>query len=280
MGLAAAAVHHGKDAAAPDLPSRSSSLTPPSQLSFAPESPWHLVRRGRHDEALGALGRLSDGTEADRRGALSLVQHTVALERRLHHAGSSVRDCFRGSDLRRTEVACVVWSSQIWTQFALASGTYFFEVAWVPPPPACFSSLLLETDDVRPRDHALLKWPPGRGRVRPGDRAVLAGRGRHRAEHGAPRAPREADAVAGRPGGDAGARPVRRRPVPGAAPDACRGVAAGRARARQVLRVRDLLRPDPLRLLRGGGLGQAATKGGWGAPVAVVLIPDPWAHLI
>lgn len=99
----------------------------PSQLIFAPESPWHLVRRGRHDEALQALDRLSDGT-VDNRETLSLIQHTVALERQLD-VGSSIRDCFKGTDLRRTEIACVVWSSQIWTQFALASGTYFFEVA-------------------------------------------------------------------------------------------------------------------------------------------------------
>lgn len=59
---------------------------------------------------------------------LALIQHTVTLERQLDF-GVSIMDCFRGVDLRRTEIACIVWSSQIWTQFALASGTYFFEVA-------------------------------------------------------------------------------------------------------------------------------------------------------
>lgn len=90
------------------------------------------MRRGRHDEALRALDRLSSSPQADgavdNRATLSLIQHTVALERRLE-MGTSMRDCLRGTDLRRTEIACVVWSSQIWTQFALASGTYFFEVA-------------------------------------------------------------------------------------------------------------------------------------------------------
>ncbi|KAJ4418520.1 hypothetical protein N0V82_005500 [Gnomoniopsis sp. IMI 355080] len=96
-------------------------------LFFAPESPWYLVRKGRHDEALQALDRLST-SDVDNRETLSLIQHTVLLERQLEF-GSSMRDCFKGTNLRRTEIACVVWSSQIWTQFALASGTYFFEVA-------------------------------------------------------------------------------------------------------------------------------------------------------
>ncbi|PSR82484.1 and other transporter-domain-containing protein [Coniella lustricola] len=99
------------------------------QLIYAPESPWFLVRQHRHEEALDSLNRLSAGV--DNRETLSLIQHTVDLERRLEF-GTSVWDCFRGSDLRRTEIACITWSSQIWTQFALASGTYFFEVAGLP----------------------------------------------------------------------------------------------------------------------------------------------------
>lgn len=97
------------------------------QLCFAPESPWFLVRKGRYDEAIRSLDRLSD-RDVDNRETLSLIQHTVMLERQLDF-GSSMWDCFKGTNLRRTEIACVVWSSQIWTQFALSSGTYFFEVA-------------------------------------------------------------------------------------------------------------------------------------------------------
>ncbi|KAF3759901.1 hypothetical protein M406DRAFT_51937 [Cryphonectria parasitica EP155] len=98
-------------------------------LIFAPESPWFLVRAGRHDEALKALDRLSHNV--DNRETLSLIQHTVILEQQLEF-GSSIWDCFKGTDLRRTEIACITWSSQIWTQFALASGTYFFEIAGLP----------------------------------------------------------------------------------------------------------------------------------------------------
>lgn len=135
MGLATTALYHSECPRSNKVSrtlkrsfSRTSLLNRHSQLMFAPESPWHLVRRGRHDEALLALDRLSDRDAVDNRETLSLIQHTVALERQLN-MGSSVWDCFRGTDLRRTEIACVVWSSQIWTQFALASGTYFFEVA-------------------------------------------------------------------------------------------------------------------------------------------------------
>lgn len=87
------------------------------------------MRRGRHDDALKALDRLSSG-DVNNRETLALIHHTVTLEKHLEF-GSSIWDCFKGTDLRRTEIACVVWSSQIWTQFALASGTYFFEVASV-----------------------------------------------------------------------------------------------------------------------------------------------------
>lgn len=127
MGLAAAAVHMCELPV--DLDSIISANNGVFQLCFAPESPWFLVRKGRHDEALQALDRLSD-RDADNRETLSLIQHTVMLERKLDF-GSSMWDCFKGTNLRRTEIACVVWSSQIWTQFALSSGTYFFEVAYV-----------------------------------------------------------------------------------------------------------------------------------------------------
>lgn len=91
------------------------------------------MRRSSHKEALRALDRLSS-RDVDNRETLALIQHTIALEEQLE-LGSSIWDCFKGTDLRRTEIACVVWSSQTWTQFALASGTYFFEVAYVLPCP-------------------------------------------------------------------------------------------------------------------------------------------------
>lgn len=129
MDLARTAVHlRGLPPEFPHI-SKPPFLIHTQKLLFAPESPWFLVRAGRRAEALRSLDRLSDGGGVDAsRETLSLIQHTVDLERQLDF-GSSVRDCFRGADLRRTEIACVTWSSQIWTQFALASGTYFFEVA-------------------------------------------------------------------------------------------------------------------------------------------------------
>ena len=40
------------------------------------------------------------------------------------------KDCFKGSDLRRTEIACFAWSAQVLCGSPLGGqGTYFFEQA-------------------------------------------------------------------------------------------------------------------------------------------------------
>ncbi|KAL1864177.1 hypothetical protein VTK73DRAFT_6088 [Phialemonium thermophilum] len=55
--------------------------------------------------------------------------HTDGLEREIER-GTSYLECFRGSNRRRTEIACVVFAGQVLSgsQFAY-SGTYFFEQA-------------------------------------------------------------------------------------------------------------------------------------------------------
>lgn len=88
------------------------------QLCFAPDSPWWLVRKGRFDKARATLDRLSDSSQVDNDQYLAMVQHTVELEKQLSFGGSYL-DCFRGYDLRRTEIAVMCWSSQSWTGFGL-----------------------------------------------------------------------------------------------------------------------------------------------------------------
>lgn len=94
---------------------------------MAPESPWWLVRKNRSVEALAALNRLSS-RDVDNQEALSLIQHTVQLERSMAYGGS-IWDCFKGVELRRTEIAVCSFAAQILCGFALPSGVYFFEVA-------------------------------------------------------------------------------------------------------------------------------------------------------
>lgn len=47
--------------------------------------------------------------------------------------GARYIDCFRGSNLWRTEISCFAWASQVWAGFVIqAYSTYFFEQAGLP----------------------------------------------------------------------------------------------------------------------------------------------------
>lgn len=95
---------------------------------FAPDSPWWLVRKGRMDDAIKALDRLSDGT-VDNVALSRSMKHTIDLEAELK-TGSSYAACFKGTNLRRTEIAVVVWSAQNFVGFAIqAFQIYFFTLA-------------------------------------------------------------------------------------------------------------------------------------------------------
>lgn len=79
---------------------------------FAPESPWWPLRHCKQEEAKKTLLWLA------REGQSGFnVDNTVALlhaneVEKLNNNGTSYRDCFRGSNLRRTEIAICVWVTQ------------------------------------------------------------------------------------------------------------------------------------------------------------------------
>ncbi|RDW91025.1 hypothetical protein BP5796_02190 [Coleophoma crateriformis] len=82
---------------------------------FAPESPWNSVRRGKNDEALKNLMRLasdSPNKALEVEATLAYIRYTTDLEK-AETANASILDCFRGTNLRRTEINCVVWAAQI-----------------------------------------------------------------------------------------------------------------------------------------------------------------------
>ncbi|GIK03852.1 hypothetical protein Aspvir_007927 [Aspergillus viridinutans] len=80
---------------------------------LAPESPWWLIRRDRRDDAVKALDRLAVAGHPDFNAeeTASMIVYTNALEKQVE-TGTSYVDCFRGCDLRRTEISCLVWAAQ------------------------------------------------------------------------------------------------------------------------------------------------------------------------
>lgn len=93
---------------------------------FAPESPWWLAKKGRLAEAEKSLMRLSTRTHEQCKATLSQIQHTIQLESDIR-AGGSYLDCFRGINLRRTEICMVVFAGQQLSGATFAyTPTYFF----------------------------------------------------------------------------------------------------------------------------------------------------------
>ncbi|SMQ50160.1 unnamed protein product [Zymoseptoria tritici ST99CH_3D7] len=81
---------------------------------FAPESPWWLVRKGKLVEAKKSLIRLTSlnrETDFDADETVAMMTHTTALEKKIT-SGASYWDCFKGTDLRRTEIVCMAWAIQ------------------------------------------------------------------------------------------------------------------------------------------------------------------------
>ncbi|CAK7244174.1 MAG: hypothetical protein STHCBS139747_005709 [Sporothrix thermara] len=110
-------------------------------IFFAPESPWWLVRRGRIEDAKRALLRLTSRKEReavdpatgessfDTDATIAMMVHTTALEANATK-GASYLDCFRGHDLRRTEIVCMVWAIQNFSGNSFSNySTYFLEQA-------------------------------------------------------------------------------------------------------------------------------------------------------
>ncbi|KAL4878816.1 general substrate transporter [Aspergillus karnatakaensis] len=102
-------------------------------VSLAPESPWWLVRQGRNDDARKALSRLSSSyTGAELDNTVSMMIHTNELEKEISE-GTSYWDCFKGVNLRRTEVTCVAWLIQSASGATLMGyAAYFFVQAGLP----------------------------------------------------------------------------------------------------------------------------------------------------
>ncbi|KAI5269527.1 sugar transporter [Aureobasidium subglaciale] len=103
---------------------------------FAPESPWNAVRRHKPEVARKSLERLigqgpNHAHEVD--CSLAYIIYTNDQEQ-VETEGARLIDCFRGTNLRRTEINCVVWAAQILCGNAiLGYSVVFLEAAGFSP---------------------------------------------------------------------------------------------------------------------------------------------------
>ncbi|KAL3421686.1 maltose permease [Phlyctema vagabunda] len=98
-------------------------------IFLAPESPWWLMRRGRKDEAFRSLERLGSETTQQTQHQLAMIERTVEIEAKIGGT-PTLLDLFKGTDLRRTTITCLMYASQNFAGNLIANQeTFFFEEA-------------------------------------------------------------------------------------------------------------------------------------------------------
>jgi len=103
-------------------------------ICFAPNSPWFLTRKGRFEEAEHSLRRLNQrATDVEIKDSLAMMVRTNEMEREIQ-SGTTYLDCFKGVDLRRTEISVMAYLIQYLSGNGLSGySTYFFEQAGFSP---------------------------------------------------------------------------------------------------------------------------------------------------
>lgn len=98
---------------------------------LAPESPWWLIRDDRLEAAKKSLLRLTTKGTVNINETATAMAYTNEVEKYLRDKRSiTYLDCFRRTDLRRTEIACVVWiTQQVCGTSLLGWASYFYEQA-------------------------------------------------------------------------------------------------------------------------------------------------------
>ncbi|KAK8932675.1 Major facilitator-type transporter ecdC [Metarhizium anisopliae] len=98
-------------------------------LPLSPESPWHLVRRDKRDEAMRVVSGLYGGNDAV--GRLEEIDQTIRHEKLQGGSELGLVDCFRGTNRVRTGISMGVFLCQhlVGIIFVLGYSTYFFQLA-------------------------------------------------------------------------------------------------------------------------------------------------------
>ncbi|KAM0749421.1 general substrate transporter [Meredithblackwellia eburnea MCA 4105] len=98
-------------------------------LLFSPESPWFLVRNGRYSEAEKVIDRIKPPGTKTTAETLSYMIRTCRIEAE-QNSGVSWKDCFKGTDRRRTMIVTFIHVAANFSGVLLTNlGTYFFTVA-------------------------------------------------------------------------------------------------------------------------------------------------------
>ncbi|KAJ4420836.1 hypothetical protein N0V82_004131 [Gnomoniopsis sp. IMI 355080] len=122
---------------------------------LAPETPWFLMKKGKHAEAKKSLQRTGYGDDVE--NTLAHIQETLLFEAKTT-ANATYLDCFRGTNLRRTLVCAMAYSGQFLCGINLSASycTYFFELAGLSTSQAFDMSVGLFALGVFGN---LLSWP-------------------------------------------------------------------------------------------------------------------------
>lgn len=95
-------------------------------ITLAPESPWFLVRKGRLEDAKRVVQRLArKGDTVDPAQTVAMMVRTNQLEIDNNTQGSFA-DCFKRTDRRRTEIACLGWLCQVLCGMVFAGSPVYF----------------------------------------------------------------------------------------------------------------------------------------------------------
>ncbi|CAM1502765.1 Fc.00g075410.m01.CDS01 [Cosmosporella sp. VM-42] len=99
-------------------------------LPFAPETPWHLARKGKREEAKKSLQKLY-GPKVNVDSKLNALEETIAEEESTASDQGSLIQCFKGTNRIRTMISMggFVCQHLVGIIFVLGYSTYFFQLA-------------------------------------------------------------------------------------------------------------------------------------------------------